>query len=494
MRLYPQKTYHVFMQVILYAIILYITEMQAQAQSGINFSHLCDIAVRTVCSNSSDNKENEALISCINTHGNGVPVVVFNSLPWTRTDTVTAASPFAGQNTNVRIIDSSGHEYAARSLGDVLCFTARDVPALGYKVFWACRCEKTVFSGIKITDSIVENQYFRIRIDPKLGVITGIYDKISKRNIIRPGDRSALLQILLEESRNASISKFSKSIEKKNLIGNSELIIQDQGPAKAVITFDHDYNTSVFTQELSLYDGVPRIDIQMTADWRKRSAEVDSHTMLQVIFPINLKIESATFETPSGSVEHATTGKEYACGKWIDLSNKDYGISFLGDGKYGFNVGNGEICLMLLRPTDKNDPMSDADVHEMVYSLYPHRNGWREADTVRRSFELNNPLTAQVTEDHTGLLSDQKSFLSIDAPGVMITSITKSENDDSLLLCLREVYGKPCVSKVRVGLPISSCYKIDLGSSDNIPVENNTFTVNLGKWETKTYRLVVANH
>ena len=36
---------------------------------------------------------------------------------------------------------------------------------------------------------------------------------------------------------------------------------------------------------------------------------------------------------------------------------------------------------------------TDDGVHEMIYSIYPHTGGWQKGDVVRRSHELNAPLT-----------------------------------------------------------------------------------------------------
>ena len=107
------------------------------------------------------------------------PIVVFNPLSWQRTDAVEVETPFPGESPYVKITDSAGKAYPARALGDTLYFTARDVPPLGYRVYWASRAPQPVPTAIKCTADAVENQFFRVTVDKKAAAITGIYDKTS---------------------------------------------------------------------------------------------------------------------------------------------------------------------------------------------------------------------------------------------------------------------------------------------------------------------------
>jgi alpha-mannosidase len=89
----------------------------------------------------------DGLTSKIDTTGDGIPVVVFNSLGWPRTDLAEVNVSFTEADvTDIGLVDASGQavpvqvEEAERSADGVLkqakiAFVARDVPALGYSVY-----------------------------------------------------------------------------------------------------------------------------------------------------------------------------------------------------------------------------------------------------------------------------------------------------------------------------------------------------------------------
>src|SRR5206468_2719179 len=96
---------------------------------------------------------------------------------------------------------------------------------------------------------------------------------------------------------------------------------------------------------------------------------------------------------------HASTAWEQAryevCAhKWVDLSEGDYGVSLLNDGKYGHSFDRNVISLTLLKSPAAPDPQADQGWHEFTYSLYPHSGDWRKAHTVRQAYQLNTRVAA----------------------------------------------------------------------------------------------------
>ena len=433
-----------------------------------------------------------AIASKVNTKGPGVPIIVFNPLAWTRTGPITVGSPFAGENTHVRITDAAGKSYPGRTLGDKLNFTARDVPAMGYKVFWANRVPNPVASGVSFDGTVIANQFFRVTVDPKLGVITGIYDKLNKRNVMAPRQYSDVLQILTEGPRGMSAWTLGEIQGTKDLIGDSEVVQVDAGPARASVVFDHGYDKSMFTQEITLYDGVPRIDIKMTADWHEPWVEGKLSPMLKAAFSADLKNPKATFDIPFGSIERPRDGKEVVAQKWIDMSDANYGISLLNDCKYGFDVKDNVMRISLLRSSHDPDPNPDEGVHEMTYSIYPHKGDWRAAGTVRQGYELNEPLIARAVTAHAGALPASKSYVSISPANITVTALKKAADDDNLILRFYESHGQAGNVTIRTSLPVKFYAETDLMErriGPKLPIKSGAFTVNTGKFEIKTYKL-----
>src|SRR5258708_13565333 len=198
-----------------------------------------------------------------------------------------------------------------------------------------------------------------------------------------------------------------------------------------------------------MYAGVPRVDVKMQAEWHEK------HILLKVAFPLSAHSEKAAFEIPFGSVERPTTRNtpaelaqfEVPAYRWADISDAKHGLSLLNDSKYGYDVKGNVLRLSLLRSPEWPDPHADEGHHEFTYSLYPHTGNWRDAQTVRRGYELNYKLIATQSQKHEGALPGDHSFVRVGPDNVVVTAVKKSEDDESLVMrfyewAVREVHVK----------------------------------------------------
>ena len=195
----------------------------------------------------------------------------------------------------------------------------------------------------------------------------------------------------------------------------------ESGPLRAVIRVKKHFQNSTFVQDITMYAGVPRVDVKMQVEWHEK------HILLKVAFPLSAHSDKATFEIPYGSIERPTTRHtpaeqakfEVPALRWADLSDATHGFSLLNDSKYGYDVKGNVLRLSLLRSPEWPDPHADEGHHEFTYSLYPHGGTWRDAQTVRRGYELNYPLIAMRAQKHEGTLPREHSFVRVEADNVV---------------------------------------------------------------------------
>jgi len=191
-----------------------------------------------------------------------------------------------------------------------------------------------------------------------------------------------------------------------------------------------DFPSSFFSQEIILYDDIPRLDIHMKADWW------EDHVLMKVAFPVNVKNEQATYEIPFAFVQRPTGRKtpweqarfEVSAIRWADLSDEDYGISLLNDSKYGHDIKDNVMRLTLLRSPLWPDPMADKGRHQFNYALYPHPGDWKEADTVQRGYEFNYPLLSFFVDTQKGKLPPSSSFFKASPSNIILATVKKSED------------------------------------------------------------------
>lgn len=435
-------------------------------------------------------KSLRAVVSHINTTGKGSPIVVFNPLAWDRTDSVSVPSPFGvGEVPNAAVTDSAGRSYPAQVSDGTLSFTARNVPAMGYKVFWVSRDNPPPSSGVKVDGTQIENQFYCVKIDASNGRITSILDKINEREVVPSGMTSAALQ--LRHQRNVNAWEIGQTASVEDVPGKAS--VTETGPARATISVEGTASNSRIKQQITLCDAVPRIDIHTVADWQEVSGGGKLAPLLKQGFGIDFTGAKAFVDIPFGSIERKMDGSEVPAQKWVDVSSPDYGLSVLNDCKYGVDFKDGMIWMSLLNSPADPDPRPDQGEREWTLSLYPHKGDWRRAGTPRRGFELNQPLVAINASAHNGTLPVQTSYLSVSANNVIVTALKEAEDDDSLVLRFYESDGRPCRTTIRTSLPARSYQECDLMErpiGEKLDVKDGAFNVNVGRWEIKTYRLM----
>ncbi len=443
------------------------------------------------------------LVSRITAQGRK-PVVVFNPVSWTRTDvveveiqdSVPAARYEARANTKPMVTEIVGRVPGTDRVR--VRFIAEDVPPLGYKVFdvVALRVPSKAKQTLVATPISLENEFVRVKIDPKTGCITSLVEKPYNREAITPGGCGNLLQTFVDKPKNWDAWNIDANFEdqKWDLTKPESVELIEKGPTRAVIRVIKKFQNSTFTQDITLYPRIPRVDVRMTADWHEK------HILLKVAFPVNAKSNFATYEIPFGSIERPTTRNtpaekakfEVPALRWADLSDANGGLSLLNASKYGYDCKGNVLRLSLLRSPEWPDPHADEGFHEFTYSLYPHGADWKHAATLRRGYELNYQLIPVfVGVPHAGRLPSTYSFARLDADNVTLTAIKKAEDDDALVFRFFEWAGRP--TQVRLHLPAGAtqAWETNLMETPDheLPIAANAVTVPTKPYEIKTVKV-----
>ena len=392
-------------------------------------------------------KGNKALTSALSYIGSQISsesaaVAVFNMQPWERTDVVDAEFE-APPDTTFKIVDANGNSvpFQVFSQDDErlrVLIEARDVPPMGYMIYRLVAGHHDGCIPFIVHDGSIENDFFQVRFDED-GTISGIYDKKNGREVIEEGNRFQLFEDVPGRYAAWDIVPMYKDREfEVPPIVRSEIV--EIGPVRLVLRQERSLMNSKMVQNIILYRSLPRIDFETEIEWGERDR------LLKVGFLVNVNAMRATYDMSYGYIErptHANTSWDAAkfevCGHlWADLSEGDYGVSLLNDCKYGYDIFGHRMRLTLLRGPQSPDPTADLGHHSFTYSLYPHRGDWRQAETPRRAWELNDPLIAIPIERGQGNLQSTGSFLSIVSDHVMLSALKMAEKGDGLILRLYE--------------------------------------------------------
>jgi alpha-mannosidase len=388
----------------------------------------------------------ETIINAADTSGEGTPVVVFNPLAWPRSGPAKINLSIPEKEGEFTVFDSSGESVPfqlmdAKSDGQRWNYTclllAGEIPSLGYEVFRAVKGRPAFPPGtLNIDENGLENDYLRIRLDRKTGWITSLYDKRQQREMLSgPGN---VLWALTDKPEGMSAWTLGPE-EEAWPIGEegAEISVVETGPVRGLVRVKTRFRSSLFEQDLILGRDSRQLDVVVRMDWHERNL------LVKAAFPLSLSEGKAFYEIPYGAIQRPADGREVPALKWIDLSSEG-GMSLLNDSRYGFDVNGNRMRISLVRGPTYPDPNADEGRHETAYALYPHAGDWKEAGTVHRALEFNNPLFARQAMIHTGTLPAKHAFLSVGPENIVVSAVKKPKGIGTKGLSIRayEAFGE----------------------------------------------------
>jgi alpha-mannosidase len=407
----------------------------------------------------------------IDTHGDGVPFLVYNPLGWTRSGdvSITVQIPnlvaeglflFDPDEPSRQLVPISSRFDDTTKVTE-LTFHATGVPPLGYKVFRITpgipKKELAKNEGDNSADFVsLRQDRVHVVVEKKSGCITKIWR--DDYQYLPLGTCANQLQFFEDTPKNydawnidpGTLDVLPKTIEKPDSV---ELIPGD--PVRPAIRVSYHWQNSKFDQTIKLQGD--QIDIDNEIDWH------ESHVLLKAAFPLAASGPFATYEIPYGSIDRPTTRNnswekaqfEVTALRWADLSGpgpdgKVHGLSILNQNKYGYDAVGNVLRLTLLRSPKWPDAEADMGHHHFHYALYPHAGTWKDALTVRHGYEYNYPLTAVVTTAHPGALPPSHSFASVSPENVVLTAVKKAEDANGLIFRVYEWAGKETTAEFHV--------------------------------------------
>jgi len=238
-----------------------------------------------------------------------------------------------------------------------------------------------------------------------------------------------------------------------------------------------------------LYNFTRRIDFETTIDWQEHNQ------LVKTAFSVDVRATEATYDIQFGNVKRSTTWNtswDYAkfetiAHQWVDLSEYNYGVSLLNDCKYGHDIKDKVMRLTLIKSAVSPDPHADQGTHEFTYSLYPHKDGWREAQTVQEAFYLNEPLFVA-----SGVPAASLKLFDISNENIMIDAVKKAENGEFIILRLHEFAGGKAVARLSIAKPILWWCECDL--MENLPAEkelSEEISFQMNPYEIKTFAIKI---
>jgi len=419
----------------------------------------------------------------------GVPIIVWNTLNWKRSDVVEVSVQMPqAEPSGISVLDADNRPVLMQVLSKderthtyQLLLKLNHVPSVGYTVLHAVPGQQKVASDLKLNGTTMENSLVRVVLDPKTGCITSLYNKAAKFESIAAGQCGNMLQAFVDTGTHITQAGVDTlriedawNIDADYVNHETDLTMLDsietieRGPLRAVIRITRHWSKSKFVQDITLYAGLGRVDVVNDIDWH------ETHVLLKASFPLAASSPVATYEIPYGTIERPTTRNnsiedakfEVPALRWADLGDGKHGFSLMNDSKYGYDAKGNVLRLSLLRAPTYPDPTADRGRQQFSYSLYPHAGSWKQAETELRAYEFNYKLRASQAESHQGGLPATHSFVQVKPNNLVLTAIKKSEDGNSLILRFYEWAGEKTKATISVPAGASEAVETDLMEHD----------------------------
>jgi hypothetical protein len=267
-------------------------------------------------------------------------VEVFNTVSWVRTDLVLLSKELSAPGD--RVMDDRGEAVPSQRLASgELAFLARDVPAFGSRRYTVAAGGAQHVAEPRSTASAMpaglDNGRLRVRVDERTGGIVELRAKDIDANLADTGSGHALNDYLFLPGDNLADLQIN---------GPVRITVREGGPLVASLSIESQApGCNLLTREIRLIAGSDHVEIINTVDKRRAAlnpkpgdwhfAQTGGKESVNFAFPFNVPDGEMKLDIPLGVMRPELDQIAGACknwftvGRWVDVANRNYGITWV---------------------------------------------------------------------------------------------------------------------------------------------------------------------
>ncbi|HVH10850.1 MAG TPA: glycosyl hydrolase-related protein, partial [Gemmatimonadales bacterium] len=467
------------------------------------------------------------------------PIVVFNGLGWQRDDVVRAhvtlfgdviPSSIADYKKTLRLVDETGKSvpfhvaYTSENISRAIevWFVAQGVPALGYKTYLltAEPAESLPPTSTVELDrdkdqqdprrplgaDVIENTFYRVTIDKATGRVT-VFDKQLGREACKD------LEIAAREERGTN--NVQRELETGRTIPRvvTETSLEENNPVRTVFRVSGWIADIPVVQRLILYQGVKRLDIENSLDWKEQRL-----VSIEQLFPLEQPNAAFSYGVPFGAndrhnllpgsgpraedeIQKSMWEQYRTIQHWVFAGTPEWGITLaadhqlvrLEDGLIRGSMIRGQryTSVKIVRGDETTSIHFPAPGHYVFrFSFSSGPGDWRVGHAYRAGLAFNNPLipVSVLDEISTKALPPTHSFVRVAGDNLVISALKKAEQSGSLILRLYDIAGTSAETSVIFNNAKQTFRETDLLEED-VAGSHEQQVLHVGPYEIKTVRL-----
>jgi alpha-mannosidase len=451
----------------------------------------------------------------------GIPVVLFNSLSWERTDPVSVKLDFpAGKARGLSVLNSDKKEvpvqfadlnlYEDGSIKQAeIVFIAEDIPPLGYATYYVKPGLKGNHPGqTPVYKPVYENDFYKVSFAD--GGIEQVYDKELGRSLFTTG-QFKVGEIFTLQSEGNGAGEFGdvqqptmKDFDQVSVHGAKWELIES-GDVYSTYKLEQDIKHARVEQKVTLYHRLKRIKFEN----RLLNWDGTVFREFRTAYPVAIKNSTVRHEVPFATVEVGkdeikSAGERYtalcrdvhprAIMDWFSAGDNDISVTLsssvaAADWINPTKDGDADLLQHVLLASRKSchwegNEYSQAGNHAYAHVLTSGKAG--ETDGSRISKQFNEPVKVIVNPEQSASanLAENMNFFSIDSENVIITTIKRAEEGNGLIIRMYDAEGKEAI------VNLESFFRLDKLQKTNIIEEypEAVEKIKISPFSIETYR------
>ena len=466
----------------------------------------------------------------------GQRIVVYNPLPWIRSGAVTIL-----HQSDIKALKDlrTGEVIPVHNQGNVLKFIAKNIPSSGYSTFVPItgNVPNPIYKPIAdLKNNLLENEFFKVKINPVKGAISSIIDKSSGNEMVNQESEYGFGQYLYERFSKKNTTDYVDQYVKLRLwwglseLGRPNLDVTPYKKAmggKAKVTFSSDSVSAkanlLFSKEMgnphnysltfALYKDLPYIELNWFIDGKQADPWPEAGW---ISFPF--KVTNPEFKVGRlGAV--IDPSKDIIKGSDFDYYLINSGIAIADPQKNGYALSTPEAPGIsigspgLWRYTGKYSPQKSSvfvnlfnnqwstnftewiegswSAKMFIWSFKGYKN---ESSLITPSEEFRSPLKAALVDGKAGHLPVSQVGIQLSQKGVMVSSFGGNVFGEGIVLRLWEQAGEAgkCTVTLPEGTTFTKAQPINLRGEkigNILNVNNNSFETAISAYQPVSFIL-----
>ncbi len=436
-------------------------------------------------------------------------VDIFNTASWPRSEL--ALIPHELSEGASAVIDSQGQAVPAQRLasGELAVFV-RDLPPFSGRRFTFSKEGKASTLGkLQAKGAVIENDKLLVRVDEKTGGIVELRANGLDVNLADTASGHAI---------NDYLYLISDDITALQRNGPVKITVRDRGPLVASLRVESDApGCHKLVREIRLVAGADYAELIDTVD-KQRIAAASYHSRegkesVNFAFPFNVPDGEMRIDIPFAVFRPEDDQMPSACknwltvGRWADVANKDYGVTWVTLDAPLVQVG-GITATLLNSQTDPEIWRKTIARSQKLYSwamnnhwgtnyrayqegptifrfiLRPHR-GTTSAEASRFATGFSQPLVAVPGR---GMAPSEQPLLRVEPSDVLVTALKPSDDGKACIVRLFGASEKMANAKLTWSKPA----KVWLSDTSERPTKKLSGEVPVPAWGVVTLRAELA--